>query len=161
MMVNRQSRIPVPFQELERFLARAQRRLRLPEDALTVCFVTDSEMARWNRAYRGKSGPTDVMSFPTDAPQARRNGTKRAKRQRNGVFAAAAPDGGFEKYLGDIAIAPAVAKRDARRFGRTFADEMRILILHGILHLMGYDHEADNGQMDRREKRLRRELGLA
>jgi len=51
--------------------------------------------------------------------------------------------------------------RNARRFGRTFNDEMRILVLHGILHLMGYDHETDTGQMDRREARLRRLLGLA
>jgi probable rRNA maturation factor len=64
------------------------------------------------------------------------------------------------KYFGDIAIAPAVARRNARRFGRTFDNEMRILILHGILHLMGYDHEADDGQMERRENRLRRELKL-
>ena len=64
------------------------------------------------------------------------------------------------QYIGDIAIAPAVAKRNASRFGRTFDDEMRILILHGILHLMGYDHEADDGQMERRENKLRRELRL-
>ena len=64
-------------------------------------------------------------------------------------------------YLGDIAIAPAIARCNARRFGRTFNDEMRILILHGVLHLMGYDHESDQGQMDRRERNLRRECGLA
>ena len=62
--------------------------------------------------------------------------------------------------MGDIAIAPAVARRNASRFGRTFDDEMRILILHGILHLMGYDHETDDGQMERRENKLRRELRL-
>ena len=63
-------------------------------------------------------------------------------------------------YLGDIAIAPVVARRNARRFGRTFGEEMRILILHGMLHLMGYDHETDTGEMDRRERRMRRTLGL-
>jgi len=63
-------------------------------------------------------------------------------------------------YLGDIAIAPAVARRNALRFGRSFDHELRILILHGILHLLGYDHESDSGQMDRRENRLRRALGL-
>ena len=158
-MVNQQTRISVPFRDLEKFLACAQRRLCLPKDALTVCFVSDSQMARWNRAYRGKSGPTDVLSFPTDGSQSTRNASKHTKRHRNFVFAD--PTGGSEIYLGDIAIAPAVAKRNARRFGRTFRDEIRILILHGILHLMGYDHEADDGQMDRREKRLRRELRLA
>jgi probable rRNA maturation factor len=64
-------------------------------------------------------------------------------------------------YLGDIAIAPAVARKNAHRFGRTLDDELRILILHGILHLMGYDHETDDGRMDRREQRLHRSLGLA
>ncbi len=63
--------------------------------------------------------------------------------------------------MGDIAIAPSVARRNALRFGRTFDQEIRILILHGVLHLMGYDHESDSGQMERRENRLRRELGLA
>jgi probable rRNA maturation factor len=60
-------------------------------------------------------------------------------------------------YLGDIAIAPAVARGNARRFGRSLDEEMRILILHGVLHLMGYDHETDSGQMERFERRLRRE----
>jgi probable rRNA maturation factor len=67
----------------------------------------------------------------------------------------------LQPYWGDIAIAPAIARQNARRFGRALDDEMRILILHGILHLMGYDHETDNGQMERREMRLRRRLGLA
>lgn len=63
-------------------------------------------------------------------------------------------------YLGDIAIAPAVARRNARRFARTLDGELKILILHGVLHLLGYDHETDQGQMDRVEARLRRRLGL-
>ncbi len=64
-------------------------------------------------------------------------------------------------YLGDIAIAPAMARRNAARFGRTVDDELRILILHGVLHLLGFDHETDHGEMDRREAWLRRQLGLA
>jgi probable rRNA maturation factor len=159
MIVNRQSRISIPLRGLEEFLARTRRRLRLPKDSLTVCFVTDAEIARWNRAYRGKRSPTDVLSFPTNASKAK------GKHARNGIargdeFFASGASNRSGKYLGDIAIAPAVAKRNARRFGRTFDDEMRILILHGILHLMGYDHEADDGEMERREHRLRRELRL-
>lgn len=134
---------------LERFLARARRALRLAPESLTVCLVSDAEIARWNRAYRGKPKPTDVLSFRADEDA--RNGGRNGRRTR----AAKQPF-----YLGDIAIAPAVARRNARRFGRTFDDEMRILILHGMLHLMGYDHETDTGQMERREQRLRRELGL-
>jgi probable rRNA maturation factor len=63
-------------------------------------------------------------------------------------------------YLGDVAIAPAVARQNARELGRTLDGEMKILILHGLLHLLGYDHETDHGQMELRERRLRRHLGL-
>jgi probable rRNA maturation factor len=151
MIVNRQRRVRIPAAELNRFLALAQKRLRVPAGAITVALVTDLEMRRWNRAFRGKNRPTDVLSFPVnDSPQ-RKTGTRRGLQtaSRSAEF-----------YLGDVAIAPAVARANARRFGRTFAEEMRILILHGLLHLMGYDHETDQGQMDRREGRLRRELGL-
>jgi probable rRNA maturation factor len=151
MVLNRQRRIRVPVADLEKFLARARRTLRLPAGSLTVCLVTNAEIARWNHSYRGKKGPTDVLSFPADESRTRgKQNTSRAFRRR---FSSAS-------YLGDIAIAPAMALRNARRFGRTFDDEMRILILHGMLHLMGYDHETDTGQMDRRERRLRRALGL-
>ncbi|MDE3109435.1 MAG: rRNA maturation RNase YbeY [Acidobacteriota bacterium] len=131
-------------------MTRARRALRLPPGSLTACFVTNTEIAGWNRAYRHKSGPTDVLSFPSDEETASLTGKlPRRTARSNGV------------YLGDIAIAPAVARRNARRFGRTFSQELRILILHGMLHLMGYDHETDTGQMDRRERLLRRRLGLA
>jgi probable rRNA maturation factor len=162
MIVNHQRRIAVPLRDLHKFLRRVRRRLRLPQGALTICLVSDTEIARWNRAYRGKKGPTDVLSFPTNVSSTKRkSGGARAQLARQKVSFLPRGSNDSRSYLGDIAIAPAVAKRNAHRFGRTFADEMRILILHGILHLMGYDHEADEGQMDRREKRLRRELRLA
>ena len=66
----------------------------------------------------------------------------------------------MKNYLGDVAIAPEVARSNAKKFGRTFGDEMRILILHGMIHLAGYDHEVDDGEMMRLERRLRRRLGL-
>ena len=150
MILNRQRRIGVPLGRLNSFLARALRELRLSRDSVTVCLVTDAEIGRWNRRYRGKRKPTDVLSFPADADARDRQASRRRR-----VRAPA------DHYVGDIAIAPAVARRNALRFGRTFEDEMRILILHGALHLMGYDHETDTGQMDRRERRLRRKLGLA
>jgi probable rRNA maturation factor len=148
MILNRQRSVRVPAKELDRFLSRARRTLRLPAESVSVCLVSNSEMARWNRAYRGKAGPTDVLSF--------RVGEADQKPRRFFL-----PRGTSARYLGDIAIAPAMARRNALRFGRTFSQEMRILMLHGMLHLMGYDHETDNGQMDRREQRLRRTLGLA
>lgn len=167
MIVNRQQRVRVPMRELAKFLARARRALRLPAGSFTVCLVTNAQIARWNRAYRGKRGPTDVLSFPVETKQAGPR-TQRAQRTRQTRKPALLLSFGFARspdlsasYLGDIAIAPAVARRNARRFGRTFAEEMHILILHGMLHLMGYDHETDTGQMDRLERRLRRDLGLA
>src|ERR1700690_2114160 len=141
MIVNRQRRIRVPARSLERFTREAMVLLRLPSDSLTVCFVTDGTMARWNRTYRGKDRPTDVLSFASDD----RGFRLKTGGSRNGARAARAA-----AYLGDIAIAPVVARANAVRFGRALEDEMRILILHGILHLMGYDHETDSGQMERR-----------
>ena len=152
MIVNRQRRIRVPARSLERFTREAMALLRLPSDSLTVCLVTDGVMARWNRTYRGKDRPTDVLSFASDDKGFR----LKFGGSRSGAQAASAA-----AYLGDIAIAPVVARANALRFGRTLEDEMRVLILHGILHLMGYDHETDTGQMERRERRLRRALGLA
>ena len=146
MILNRQRRVRIPIQNLETFLSRAQEMLHLPADALTVCLVTDSEIARWNRTYRGKNRPTDVLSFPMREASSRRSSRPRNRRP--------------SEYLGDVAIAPKIALRNARHLGRPFDDEMKVLILHGILHLMGYDHERDTGQMDRREQRLRRALGL-
>jgi probable rRNA maturation factor len=150
MIVNRQRRIRISIRGLERFAASAMKLLRLPAESLTICLVTDGEMSRWNRTYRGKNAPTDVLSFPSGES----TGQKRLREKGN------RKNGARASYLGDIAIAPVVARRNALRFGRTLEDEARILILHGILHLMGYDHETDTGQMDRREQRLRRELGL-
>ncbi|MGH9714827.1 MAG: rRNA maturation RNase YbeY [Candidatus Acidiferrales bacterium] len=162
MIINRQRGVRVPVRELDKFLSLALRHLRVSPQSLSVCLVENAEIARWNRSYRGKKGPTDVLSFPTYGARGRKHKQARNLRSRERFFSA-----GFlsstsaASYMGDIAIAPAVARRNARRFGRTFPDEMRILILHGILHLMGYDHETDDGEMDRREHRLRRELRLA
>jgi len=158
MIINRQQQVHVSVRELEKFLARVGRQLRINTNTLTVCLVTNAEIARWNRAYRGKAGPTDVLSFPmerADRTRGRQNGRRGLRRPDFAAFSRPST-----RYLGDIAIAPAVARRNARRFGRTFEEEMRILILHGILHLMGYDHETDQGQMDRREQKLRRALKL-
>jgi probable rRNA maturation factor len=155
MILNRQRRVRIPVAELNRFLGVAQRRLRVPAGAVTVALVTDAEMKKWNRAFRGKNRPTDVLSFPADGPAKKKPKQSRGARPKSSSPAPAA------QYLGDIAIAPAVARHNARRLGRTFSVEMRILILHGILHLLGYDHETDRGQMDRREARVRCDLGLA
>jgi probable rRNA maturation factor len=157
MILNQQRHVKVSIAELEKFSTKLRRLLRIPANALTICLVTNAEIAKWNRVYRGKNRPTDVLSFATDEPRSKQRIRKLpAKRASFALRATSAP-----RYLGDIAIAPDVARRNARCLGRDFDAEMRILILHGILHLMGYDHETDQGQMDRRELRLRRHFGLA
>lgn len=144
MILNRQSRIPLQDRVLARFLSSVQRELKLGRREVTVCFVEDREIARLNRRFRGKPKPTDVLSFPA-------NGTGATEfAHENGAG-----------FLGDIAISPQAARRNAKRFGRTLDEELRVLILHGVLHLVGYDHEVDSGEMDRIEMRLRRKFGLA
>jgi len=141
--------------------------LRIPSGAVAVCLVTNAQMARWNRAFRKKAGTTDVLSFPANIEERNRKSQRgvrpaaRLSRRKQPSTAAFARPASFAAYLGDIAIAPAVARKNARRFERTFSDELRILVLHGVLHLMGYDHETDRGEMDRLEQSVRRSLGLA
>ena len=120
--------------------------LRYPPAA--VCFISDGEMKRLNTLYRKKRKTTDVLSFPSEE-RAQPKGLRSTARVLRSEF------------LGDIAISPRVARRNAKRFGRSMAEEIRILLLHGVLHLMGYDHESDRGEMERVEAKLRRRLGLA
>src|SRR5690348_772111 len=163
MISNCQRAVRVPIRSLKQFFARAMKEVRLPQSAASVCFVTDAQIAKWNAAYRGKRKSTDVLSFPSgeqERPQ-KENAQTRTRESKNDRGFSSTSSASSTSYLGDIAIAPAVARHNARLYGRTLDQELRILILHGILHLMGYDHEADTGQMDRREKRLRRSLRIA
>src|ERR1700677_3247403 len=105
MILNRQRRVRVPVGELNRFLVSVQKRLRVPRQGITIAFVTDREMKRWNHAFRGKNRPTDVLSFPVAEPSEKN--LKTPSRSRRGSQPAAPP---ADLYLGDIAIAPAVAR---------------------------------------------------
>jgi probable rRNA maturation factor len=116
---------------LARFAARARRAARLRGE-VEILVAGDRELRALNRRFRRQDRPTDVLSFP-------------------------ATDNGL---AGDIAISATTARRNALRFGHPLADELKVLILHGMLHLAGYDHEHDRGEMARREERLRRALGL-
>ena len=138
MIINRQRRVPVAVKPLEDFCERVRRELRFPAEGVTVRLISDAAMARLNRTFRNKRGPTDVLSFPSNGARPSQN----------------------TEYVGDIAISPETARRNARRFSRSLPVEMRILILHGMLHLAGFDHESDHGEMDRLERRLRRRLGI-
>lgn len=124
---------------LGRWLARV-----VPREAAglaTVALVTDARIRALNRRFRREDRVTDVLSF---APGG----------------ASAATPGGRAAVLGDIVIARGRAARQARAFGHDLRTEIRILALHGLLHLLGYDHERDHGEMARLERRLRRGGGL-
>ena len=145
---NRQRKVRVGVRTAAQFLGRVTRELGVGRDSVSLCFVTDREMARLNQTYRKKTGTTDVLSFPAEERPKPVSLARKAKGLRG-------------EFLGDIAISPAVARRNADSFGRSLRGEIQVLILHGVLHLLGYDHETDRGEMDRVEGRLRRRLGLA
>jgi len=152
MILNRQRAVRVARRPLEVFLARVRRELGLGKADVTVCLVSDAEIARMNQAFRKKRGPTDVLSFP-EVERARPERLRRRSGSRGRNAAG-------RQFLGDVAIAPATARRNAKKFRRALRDELRILMLHGVLHLLGYDHETDRGEMDRVETRLRKKLRL-
>ena len=121
---------------LARFLTQAQAAVKL-RGQVTVLLTTDARLRSLNRRFRGKNKATDVLSFPTDP---------------------ASPVGA--RIVGDLAISVPTARRQAAAQGNSLSTEIRILILHGLLHLAGYDHEADSGRMARRERLLRARLRL-
>jgi probable rRNA maturation factor len=99
---------------------------------VSVALVSDKRMQALNRQFRGKNAVTDVLSFPS----------------------------GERGFLGDVVIAAGVAKKQAKAANHTIDTELRVLALHGLLHLLGYDHESDGGKMARVEARLRKKAGL-
>jgi probable rRNA maturation factor len=112
----------------------------------------DGSVRRLNREFAGEDHATDVLSFP--ARSGKRGG-------RRGELLRAGPGvGSDDGWLGDIVIATGVARRQARAAGHSMRSELRLLALHGLLHLLGFDHETDGGKMARLEKRLRRRGGL-
>jgi probable rRNA maturation factor len=119
---------------LERFVARASRSAGL-RGKINLLVTGNVELRRLNRRFLGKDRPTDVLSFPAMPELA---------------------DG----LAGEVAISAEIAGPNARRLGHSPAEEIKILALHGILHLAGYDHEKDHGEMASRERRLREALGL-
>ena len=130
-------RAALPKRELSRFLAEACERVGVAGE-VTVLVTTDARMQELNRSFRRKNQPTDVLSFPP-APV---------------DFA------GEMAHGGDLAISVDTARRQSAILGHALVVEVQVLMLHGLLHLAGMDHDRDTGQMGRREARLRREFGL-
>jgi probable rRNA maturation factor len=123
-----------PTNRVRRLLGRVARRMGDRHREVSVYFCGDRRMAGLNRRWRRRNRPTDVLAFPAEG------------------------DGGL---LGDIVISIPYANRQARRRGETPAKEIDRLLLHGYLHLLGYDHETDEGEMEQLESRLRKAFGIA
>ena len=123
---------------LARFVLRARREVGL-SGGVNILLTGSPEMRALNFRFRQKNATTDVLSFPSEAPF---NGT------------------GKRTFAGEIAISADIARQNSARLGHSAALEVKVLILHGILHLAGFDHERDNGEMARKEAILRRRLGL-
>ncbi len=120
---------------LERFVLRARRAVHL-RSTVNVLVTSSAELRSLNQRFRGVNQATDVLSFPAE------------------------PSRQSKASAGDVAISADIARENAMRLGHSVADEVKILVLHGILHLAGFDHERDNGEMARKESRLRRQLNL-
>ena len=138
-VVNRQRKLPLNRERWQAFVEKAWRVLPADAEGVTVAFVSDRAMRELNRLWRHKRGTTDVLSFPAEQDE-------------------------FEKMegsrLGDVVISVEQAARQAKENGLTLDQEIAQLILHGLVHLCGYDHATDNGEMNRLELRLRKKLGI-
>ena len=131
-VVNRQRARKIDTETWAAFATKALKAIGNHASSATIAFVSDKSIRKLNQQFRNVDKPTDVLSFPADE----------------------------DANLGDIAISVDTAAAQAQENGLTFEDEVAQLILHGLLHLSGYDHETDNGEMNRLELRLRRKLGL-
>lgn len=131
-VVNRQRGRKIDTQTWTTFAAKALDAIGNHDSSATIAFVSDESIRKLNKQFRHVDKPTDVLSFPAEE----------------------------EDNLGDIAISVETAAEQAKQNGLTLDGEIAQLILHGLLHLSGYDHETDNGEMNRMELRLRRKLGI-
>lgn len=138
-VVNRQRKVKIDGERWQVFTEKALNVAPANGAAVVVAFVSDRAMRELNWRWRGKRGTTDVLSFPAGQDE-------------------------FERFeglrLGDVVISVEQAARQAREHGLELEEEISQLILHGVLHLCGYDHETDDGEMNRLELRLRRRLGI-
>lgn len=138
-VVNRQRARKLNAKQWREFGEAALKTIGRDHESATIAFVADPAIKELNRRFRGQNYATDVLSFPNEA---------------------AAFETANEKHLGDVVISVPRAAAQAKTHGLSFAIEVKQLILHGLLHLCGYDHQTDDGEMNRLELRLRRRLGI-
>ncbi|HEX8367930.1 MAG TPA: rRNA maturation RNase YbeY [Pyrinomonadaceae bacterium] len=138
-IINQQRKIKIESDDFKKFAEQAVDALNEAKGKeLTVAFVSDRRIRELNKIFRDKNRPTDVLSFPYEPDQYDYLET--------------------ENFLGDVVISVEQAQRQAAENDLTLENEIKQLILHGILHLVGYDHESDGGEMNRLELKLRRKL---
>jgi probable rRNA maturation factor len=145
MILNQQNTAKVDLTGAEDFAVRLRQVLALGNRDFNICFVDDRQIRKLNTAYRGQANPTDVLSFPWGASEAPDEG---------------GPSQEFAGFLGDVVISVETARRNAEAEGHPASTEISRLILHGLLHLLGMDHETDRGEMTALELDLRARLGL-
>jgi probable rRNA maturation factor len=138
-IMNRQRKHTISVRRLEKFSRELFRRLKLPHCGFTLVLSNDRRIRQLNRTFRQKDQPTDILSFPSTP--------------------ATPIDDPFEiRSLGDMMVSVETAYRQAIQQGHSLEREIDILLIHGVLHLLGYDHETDQGQMRRKERRLQMHL---
>ena len=138
-VVNRQRKVLIDCERWQAFVEKAWRVIPTNAEGVTIAFVSDRAMRELNRLWRHKQGTTDVLSFSVEQDE-------------------------FENAegssMGDVVISLEQAARQAKDNGLSLDQEVAQLILHGLIHLCGYDHATDKGEMNRLELRLRRKLGI-
>ena len=156
MIVNLQRKIAIDLPSIRTFATIVRSRVSEVQDSdFSVALVSDRRMKELNRFFRGKDSTTDVLSFPHEPDEFD---------QSTGLSSSLSNEAGAgtfnENYLGDIVISVEQAQKQAAENGLTLENEIQQLILHGVLHLCGYDHEIDDGEMNKRELQLRRQIGI-
>ena len=154
-VLNQQRKILIDPALFQTFAASLEKKVSESRSGtFTVVFVSDRKMQQLNKQFRGKNSTTDVLSFPYEADEFMSNELQ---------FVGDEPVNSSlqdSNFLGDIVISAEQAERQAKENGLTFENEIKQLILHGLLHLCGYDHETDNGEMNARELELREKLEI-
>jgi probable rRNA maturation factor len=152
MVINQQNEIRINLGAIRKYVAAVRSRLQLGRRDFNVCLVGDKAIAELNGAHRGMAHPTDVLSFRWESGNKKQREREAATRTRE------LERREFSYFLGDVVISVETARRNAREAGHSVAREIRWLILHGSLHLLGYDHETDGGMMTELEHKLRAQL---
>ena len=159
MILNQQNKAAVDLAGARSFVTKLGSVLGLGKRDFNICFVDDGGIARLNGQFRGKSYPTDVLSFPWNAASGAQTGSPTPSWQGKAKPNGSSPSE-FCDFLGDIVISVESAGRNASAEGLSLQLELNWLILHGLLHLLGMDHETDHGEMAALERDLRKRLGV-